>query len=297
MNFFSVRKANENINFVYPCMSRGFGTHIECRNITLSDVRTAFHNASHGLFFPSIVLLAPLVDYGEDKMIKIPADLLGDHSVDKVLIDCSTCRLSVHPDAFRFSASSTYGLVIKYCDLSSTDFNFLKSFRKLEVFELKNCDNVNLALWNSTAPLPTILSLIITKSNDLNKWTQFPHLTGGLQSVDFSENSIGNEAMDRILRWISSFSASILTDLTISHNNLTSIPQLLTSFTVLDFLDLRSQHEPGLGLIPAGALNLSSPILEMVILEDCGITAIEPGAIQGVFYIFKHSRPYKIIIT
>lgn len=84
----------------------------------------------------------------------------------------------------------------------------------------------------------------------MNKWVQFPHLTKGLSSVTLSYSGIDSAAMDRILRWIASFSANSLRKLEISHNNLTKIPRLLSSFIALKGLDMKRQAVPGLDRFP-----------------------------------------------
>lgn len=270
---------------------------VECRNISIWDVRTAFHKANSYLFFPQAVHLSPLADDGEDPMINIYEDLLGIHSVTEYIdINCSKNRLTIHSHAFRLSGRSTRELKIISCDLNSTDLGFLSSFERLSWLTFKYCDHFDLALWSNSAPLLTNLNdLSIIESSDLNKWNMFPHLTRGLLLVTLSGNGIGNDAMDRILQWISSFSASTLYSLGISYNNLTRIPPLVSSFNELSSLDMMGQEEPGLGSLPSGALKLS-PSLEFhrLNLLDCGITTIEPGAFQGVF--LKSSEDSKMIV-
>lgn len=303
---FPARKANENLgNFVHPCMSEKYGTMIECKNISIWEIRTAFHNARNlGLFTPATVELAPLAEtYGKDPMINIPKDVFGIHCVSLMVgLDCSTYRLVVHPDAFRLSGKCTPWLVIDNCDLISTDFGFLTSFILLELLKLQNCHHVDRAIWSaSTGPLllTNLTQLFITNSSGLNNWTQFPHFTRGLENVRLAKNGIRIEAMNRILEWLWSFSTNSLETLWINYNSLTRIPQSLSSFNALKFLRLESQEAPGLGSIPAGALHLSSPSVKLLNLEDCGITNIEPGAIQGAIINFKHMAEHfkKIIIS
>lgn len=277
-------QANYNINFVYPCVSTGFGTNINCSNINLYEVRTAFHNADNDIFRPLIVLLSPLAEEEGDFMINIPEDVLGIHCVIiVVIIDCSNHPLRVHLDAFRLSGECTPSLEIKKCDLNSTDFGFLEHFGQLNFFQIESCNHVDLALWSTVPLLANLSEISMVGSSSLNNWTHFPHLTRALLRVTLSSSDIDNVAMDRILRWISNFSANSLTHLWISQNSLTRIPQPLSLFTVLNTLDMNNQAVPGLGSIPTGALRLSSPNVQQLNLQDCGIETIDPGAIQGVF--------------
>lgn len=247
-----------------------------------------FHNANHSFFAPYAVTLAPLAEYGDqDQEINIPENILGSHYVNGFIqIDCSKHRLSIHPDAFRLSGRSTQLLGIRNCDLNSTDLaGLLSDFKQLDTFFIEKCNHLDLAIWSNTALfLTNLTSLSIVESRDLNKWFQFPNVTGKMLSeLTLIKNKIDNVAMDRILRWISSFAVNSLNTLHIRHNNLTRIPKILPSFTALINFNMRSQAVPGLGSIPTGALHLSSRMVEQLDLEDCGITKIEPGAIQGVF--------------
>lgn len=276
----------KNGTFVHPCIHKNYGSLIECTNISTGEIRTAFQDSYHiGVFTPSMVILAPLAEDENDPKINIPRDLFGIYCVgDRVIMDCfSRYRLVVHPDAFRFSGNCTTWLDIENCDLNSTNFAFLASFKQLVNFQIYNCHHVGHATWSGTKLVLTNLARFsIWKSSGLNNWTQFPHFTQGLKTASLAENGIGNEAMDRILEWLSSFSANTLEDLWIRENALTRIPQPLSPFTALKVLDMRKQKAPGLGSIPAGALHLSSSVsLQMLELGECGIINIEPGAIQG----------------
>lgn len=272
--------SNSQFNFVDPCFSYDFGSNIICRNMSTLTVQTAFHNVHQSHFNPVSVIIDPLPDEEDDTVVNIPAEVLGIHCLERIEISCSTYELVVHPDAFRSSGKCTQYLAIGNCYLRSTDFSFLKHFKRLRSLGFNRCAHVN--RWSSSEPILANLSdLTISESSDMNNWSQFPNLTGGLYKVEVPFNNIGDVAMERILRWITSFSANTLKELRISNNALTRVPQPLSSFTLLNLLSMSSQKAPGLGSIPVGALHLSSAV-QVLYLDDCGITAIERGALQGV---------------
>ena len=218
----------------------------------------------------------------------IPANLLGQNVVERTIkLGCQhvTQRLTIHPDAFRASRKFISGLQVDGCNLAGFNFSFLKDFKNLRIFNLKENANIDLVDWTSFPPLAALLGLKI-RYMKLDNWNRFPILANvGLKWVDLSENLIGDVAIDRILQWlIDSKSTESLRQLDISCTFLTEIPIQISAFKNLEKL-LMSRNP--IRTIRSGSIvappHVSTSKLGTVIaLHSCAIDTIEPDAFQGI---------------
>ena len=260
---------------------------LHCGNIPLTTVFQVFqqnfkHNNNYSNYeVKRIEVFVP----AEDSYI--PANLLVGHRVIGEI--CLVCqnegyqKLKINPDAFSFSRDFTQFFSIQSCDLSSLEFSFLKDFKNLQKLAIYSSANVHIADWNSLPPLPSLNWLFeIAASPTLNDWTQFPILVEGLVFAQFSENDICDETMSRMLQWLlDSPSIGTLQDLDLSGNALTYIPQEISLFKQLVFLNLKMNR----------FIALHTPFkipksISYAYLHSNNIEFIKPGSFKGCSYSF-----------
>jgi len=113
----------------------------------------------------------------------------------------------------------------------------------------------------------------------------FPTLsTGGLKTFEFMyyDGKQNDALVSRMLDWILPSSAKTLESLTLVDIKITKIPSQIISFTALTRLHLSSNW---ITTIKTGELSFSVPVSE-VGLSGNQINSIEPGAFQGIWYIY-----------
>ena len=267
-----------------PCTCSGFVDrlphYLTCKGTTLADVSRVFRQTTPADFM-KFSLQTSITDPTE----VIPIDLLNNHRAIKIEIKCSfNYSLRIDPQAFRSSKNMTRSVSFDLCDLSQLNFDFLSGFDRLDDIHFLRASNVELANWQSFPPLRNLNTIEIWDSTGLNEWTIFPKLFRGLSRLEFHDNRIQDEAMDRILNWTTKYSAETLEYLWISGNDMTNIPRQLgvaSLFSKLQILYLDNQ-KTGIRSIPSGAfygISLTSNLTA----NNNGIETIEEGAFQGNF--------------
>ena len=215
--------------------------------------------------------------------------MLGDHYVsDEIELEClikEKQRFSINPEAFSSSRNFTKVLKLSFCDASNLSFSFLRGFVKLWAISFYSISNIHLANWTFFPHLVSLTDLEIIDSKGMDKWAHFPNSITKLKYFGIEGNELDDEAMNRILQWIvDSPSVDTLQNLNMERNNLTQIPHHLSSFNKLERILLG--ENPLNEIVRAGSFNFSYPIRELS-LSSCGISGIEPEALEGsVYYVF-----------
>ena len=252
------------------------GLQVICYRIPLEEVYNVFRR-TYSTYLERFVL--DLLPSESPKII--PADLINNHTADRIEISCKSGSLRADQQAFRSSKNTTTWLIITNCDLTGLDFGFLSGFDQLSLTYFSGLSNIGAANWNSFPSLLSLNELTIYKSAGLNEWTSFPRLTRGLDRVHIQECDIQDAAMDRVLNWIAQSSVDTLLRLEIEINFLTTVPLMLRvpSFSNLKTLYMGKQ-KTAIPVVPSGSFHGISPYYQLLV-EDAGITKIDEGAFQG----------------
>lgn len=273
-----------------PCTCSNFNGEfsVVCKEVSLKDVVNVFNRTTPSNLRTFTCFLSPS-DASNDSIITIPTDLLKEHQVVYEIqiysLQSQIYSLRIEPEAFRSSKNYTEGFYLgNYMDsgrldLSRLDFDFLMGFHKLSTLDLRFTANVHLAKWTSLPPLPNLKSLSIFISTGLSEWDTFPSLVRGLEELYLHYNNIESVAMDRILNWTVGHSATTLENLGLSGNDLTSIPQQISSLISLRSFVIESQNT-GIPLISSGSIK-SYGSLTFFSAHSNGFETIESDAFQG----------------
>lgn len=258
-----------------------------CEEIPLAEVQTIFErNPGFDLF--DLLLYPPASD------LIIPANLLGsNHRVtNNIRFYCPYAtgdyQLRLDPYAFNSSKNSLLTITTYHCDLARLDFDFLSGFDQLDSIDIYYSSSVHLARWGTMPALPSLSSLGVVESSDLNSWTIFPSLTVGLDFIFLINDGITDLAMERILNWVLQSSKTTLTSLSVNDNSLTRIPPQVAAFPRLTLLSFDGQATPpGISSILAKDLNFSTPISYLSAISS-GISYIENGTFGGTYSLYLY---------
>ena len=269
---------------------------IECRNISLQDISGIFRRTTPADFDHFSLSLSP----AEPSEI-IPADLLNNHRVGGISINCPSndVYLRVDSKAFRSSIDTASSIYFSNCDMSRLDFQFLAGFFQIIDINFREMSNFGLANWASLPIFPSLNEIYIQRSTGLNEWMTLPPLAKGLNFLNLYGNDIQDEAMDRILNWTLQYSADTLQYLYLSENDMTRIPrQQFVQFQNLYMLQIQNQTR-GIPFIPSDSFYSAERQNFYFTAVNNGIEKIEQGAFQGInkqFYgeknISKHSLEF-----
>lgn len=254
---------------------------VGCDQVLMEDVLSVFKRTTPSNM-TTLTIYTSANDASIDAIITIPKDLLNEHQVHseiRIYNPNSSYLLQIDQEAFRSSRNFTTECYLGDSDLSRLDFKFLTGFDELSILTVGYASNAHLANWTSLPQLPNLKTLTIYDSTGLNDWTTFPPFIRDLENLKLFSNKIQSVAMDRILSWAVSHSASTLQSLLIDGNDLTSIPRQIPEFTSMIKLYMDGQ-KTGIPLIPSGSIKLSVPD-SYVYLSANKIAIIEPGAFQG----------------
>ena len=258
------------------------GVQVLCIGIPLEEVYSVFRRATSDYLERFVLELLP-----SDSTEIIPADLLNNHQIARIEINCENGSLRADPQAFRSTKTRTTNIFIYNCDLNGSKFEFLSGFDQVYLTYFSGLSNLGLADWNSFPSLPSLKNMNFYQSTGLNEWTSFPQLTRGLDSLYIKESDIQDAAMDRVLNWIAQWSADTLFHLGIEVNYLTTVPMVLRvpSFPKLTRLYLGKQKS-AIPVVPSGSFHGFSPYYQLQV-TDTGINQIDEGAFQGKTFIFN----------
>ena len=264
---------------------------LHCVYVPVKDIANVFNvkvpNPANNI---TILNLRP----STDEFVNVPAHILGSHKVTNVLsIACSNRqevkknKLIIDPDAFSLSGLLTKLLYITDCNLEFLDFAFLVPFSKLFEVDILFSSNIGKANWSTLPYLPALIKMVIYDDNppDLNNhWsTNLPPLKRGLFCVELKGIGFsGDKVADRIFQWLLDTSAKTLDVIKIERwGNLTRIPSRhWSSFENLRYVMLSCDNFD-IEVIEENSILFGDACLDKIIIKNCGIRMIQPGAIKG----------------
>jgi len=222
---------------------------------------------------------------GEDELI--PENILGNKKTEQLMIkhnDGSNRVIKVDVNAFQSTKYYTKILELKNIDSSQLDLGFLFGFNQLTDLTFHTFHHIQKSL--PTLPLlPKLTELYFKNVTGFNdSIITFPTLsTGGLKTFRFRYSGMHTDAsVSRMLNWILFSSAKTLEYLSIDSVGITEIPSQIPSFTALKRLNLESNT---ITTIKNGELRFSVPV-SFLYLPVNKINSIEPGAFQGIYFLF-----------
>ena len=248
---------------------------VKCKQISPEKIHQTFKKTASA-DIDRIELLDPIGYF-------IPKDVVATNWAAKIILTGSENNPEnycpeIHPEAFRSSSNVTEEFAINWIDMSQMDFSFLVDFNELRILRIYNSINAHLS------NLPSLLNLTelhVRYTAGINNWTHnFPaRLPSGLVSIIMQDNTLNDEAVNRLLNWIlNGPSRNTLRYLFLSGNTLTRIPRQLKSFSNLADISIDRQKEPGFGFLAFFSLPSSIRFLN---LSSNYITGIQPGSFQG----------------
>jgi len=277
----------------YPCES---STDIDnifsvfCNRISAKRVKTAFEK-SKIYHIDKFVLNLSIKD------LKIPANVVGNHSIGNIALSCpgQSSLLRVDSAAFSFTKSVTDTLNISNCNLNFLNWSFLKGFSNLGSLNIV-ANSSNLHKRFHTLPVKTLTNLRIFHLDSvlgLNGFNQtcikFPAPPPNGLSYLRIDNcfDLGSTALQILLqKWVTPTSTETLTSLHLNANSLTRIPSEISKYNALLDVDISGNHrsltiEPKSFIISTGYDPYSMVSLS---LRNSKITSISPGAYRGYIY-------------
>lgn len=279
----------------YPCQSSTdeIGIfNVRCNNITVERVKTALgkkKNQHIGYFS---------LDLKNNKDQKIPANFIGNSSIDGILLRCTGQNSPLRVDSAAFSATQLYtkSLYISYCNLKYLNWSFLKGFSKLSSLTIDHSLNLHQKFYTlptaSLSSLNTVSFLSIVGLNGFNNTClKFPPPPPkGLSYLSITEcYDLGTAAVQNILsKWVRPTSTDTLKTLLLSFNTLTSIPSEIAKFNELNDVQCVEQKRPL--AIQSGSFNFKKPkssldfTRRILDFSSSHITSISPGAFQGIIF-------------
>lgn len=258
-------------------------------SVTALDVRKAFNRTEmRHIYWLDLVSLS--TESESSDLIKIPADLVGDKSVYRTAVNCSTIaghtvvprrplRLEIHPDAFRSSFHEIGHFEIAGCDLSRLDFNFLANTTGL--ISLSITRSINFRGFAPLAFLSRLRSLRIYECLDFQYWNQIADRLPHLESLFLDGTQLGDRSVNKLVGSIASSPTGneTLQQLSLWENRLTRIPEHIGAFKKLTYVNFFGNF---IRTISSGSLAFNPGIrVTFLILSKNFITKIEPGAFQG----------------
>jgi Leucine-rich repeat (LRR) protein len=216
--------------------------------------------------------------------INIPANFLSDKSVVRIGVGCASTstypwRLKIHPEAFRFSGNRMEHFEVDGCDLSRFNFNFLAKTNRLISMSIGR--SVHFQGFPPLNFLSRIISLRIYKCLDFQNWNEISVRFPRLESLFLDGTQLGDLLVNDLLGSIASSPTGndTLQQLSLWENKLTRIPEHISSFKKLSYVNLFGNS---ILSVPKSSLAFHKGIrVTFLILTGNALETIESGAFQG----------------
>ena len=205
----------------------------------------------------------------------LPAHLIGPNRAQEISIYCQNqLRLEhIDVDVFRSSEHYTTEISIGRCDLTATNFNFLKSFSVLARIRIFGGPLLTL---ESMPYLPSLDFIWLFDCPGFRQWHQ-PSRTPNLQLIRLRDiGAIDETTIDNILNSLVYYN-STLKELSLVEVGLKRIPPHIKLFTQLRELAITGDIIPTL---TSGSMALSSRV-QNIWMNDLSIETVEPDTFQG----------------
>ncbi|KAI9554363.1 hypothetical protein GHT06_019635 [Daphnia sinensis] len=252
--------------------------------ITSLDVHHVFNRTkARHVFWVDLFSLSPEVNSGD--VIKIPVDVLSEKSVDRLGISCSTSAgpliMEIHPDAFRSSVHQMGHFEINGCDFSRLDFKFLAD--TMSLISLGIGPGLNFRGFPTMSFLARVTSLRIYNYLEFRHWNQIADRFPLLESLFLDGTQLGDRSINKLVHSIASSSTGrhSLTQLSLWENKLNRVPEHISSFKNLSYVNLFGNT---IRFLAKGSFAFNPNIkVTFLILTRNALERIEPGAFQGDF--------------
>ncbi|XP_046453336.1 leucine-rich repeat and immunoglobulin-like domain-containing nogo receptor-interacting protein 3 [Daphnia pulex] len=255
-------------------------------SVSAHDVRNVFNRttAQH-IYWLDLLSLSPENPESGD-LIKIPANLLSDKTVDRIAVNCSTAagplRLEIHPEAFNSSIQHIGHFEVAGCDLSRLKFDFLANTSRL--ISLSISRSVRFQGFPPALPFVSRLkSLRIYECLDFQHWNEISVRFPQLESLFLDGTLLGDHSVNQLVSSIASSPTGndTLQQLSLWENKLTRIPEHISSFRKLSYVNFFGNS---IRHVPRGSFVFHAGIrVAFLILSKNSLRRIDPGAFQGDF--------------
>ena len=212
----------------------------------------------------------------------IPDDFLGQVKLfgDLIIYCLDNKRLRISQKAFQTSADMVTRVFIDGCDLSSQpNLSFMSRFNRMMAVVIKNSKN-----FKSFKGLPSQSSALsyvyVTHSRGFESLIPDPVALPALKVLYLNFNEMNDVAADKIFKSLAASSLDSLTEIRLDENKLTKIPDMISSLTKLEQLELGFNE---ISVITKNSLPLNNTGGNGLAfnLQKNPITKIEPGAFGG----------------
>lgn len=250
---------------------------VVCNRVLIAQVKDAFSRTTTRDLDRIVLNIAPF------ETSAIPADLLSDSRASEIRINCveTLNPLLIDENSFRSSRNVANKIEISGCDLKQQpNFAFLKGFQVLSNLKVENSSN-----FNSFQGIPSQLrSLSIENSRGFDNLADGSKISlPGLDRLSLNQNGFGDVTTAKILKTFAESSKESLTFLDLQENELTRIPELVSSFTKLNQLWLEFNAITSIDT-PFSFSSLAPNIH----LDDNAISSIKPNAFGGKLLLFSN---------
>lgn len=225
---------------------------------------------------------------------KIPANIIGNHSIELITLTCpirNSNPLLVDPAAFRLTSSDTYGISIYNCDLQYVDWSFLKDFSNLMTFSIQTSSNLHKSFY--TLPTATLTSLYTFKLKSVMGLNGFNSTSLKFPApppyglITFSVKycyDVGHEALGNLMaKWVTPTSIDTLRTIYLIGNSLTRFPPEINKYNQVNTAEFWANRPPL--KIQSGSFNFKAPV-DYLAIDNANVVSISPGAFQGIGICF-----------
>ena len=219
-----------------PCTcdesSTGGGWSVSCDQVAIQTVKSLFDRKTpHDLALFKLSLASSERDL-------IPADLLGDTRTGEINLNCSAAvayELIVDVGAFRSSDNLTKVVTINGCDFASQpNFAFLSGFAELANLNIYHSKN-----FFSFEGLPAqskLYYISILYSSGFDSLVNITVALPKLRMLYLHDNDLDDVSVANVLWSLALSSRESLQELRLYNNKLTTIPEIISSFSKLNQL-------------------------------------------------------------
>ena len=202
---------------------------VTCSRISAKEISQIFSRSSFNIRRDIYKVELKFSPNSGSNSIRLQPDVFDDDRVGRIRLVCpdQKHRLSIHPSAFRASRDYSKEVFIEGCDLRRLDFAFLKGFKALNELYIHYSVIGN---FEGLPELPALRLLDIRHCGEHHhgfKWN-VTRLPSELQVLRLDHNDLDDGTVAKIIR---SASNSSLSDLILSKNRISRIPEGLATFT------------------------------------------------------------------
>lgn len=247
---------------------------VTCEQVFMTDVHDGVFTRLENVFLGFLYLV--IVD-GDS----IPANFLASavNRINWFYIDCTSNTNPLEVSSLAFDSKMTIfnNLVIINCDLSN--LNFFSGMKHVDDLKFENISNLHEVFWTIPSDFE-MKTLRITKCSNFYMITKVPTLLKGLvELLVYQNEGLLDDTADLLINWVQGNSQDLLNRIYLYGNGLTKIPANLWRFNKLQHFRFDSNILDA-GVLKKGSLKLSY-LPFGILLRNCSISTIEPGAFDG----------------